>query len=70
MEGHWEHILEEHGMSCRRYSSRTIFWTLPLFVDLTKTLLEILAPWGPLAADLFRLVISKENMPKHRHERG
>jgi hypothetical protein len=36
------HSFEEHGISCLRYSSRTIFWTLPLFVDLTNTLLEIL----------------------------
>ena len=36
------HNLDEHGMSCLRYNSLTIFCTLPFFVDLTKTLLEIL----------------------------
>ena len=35
------HSFEEHGISCRKYNSRTIFWTLPLFVDRTYTLLEI-----------------------------
>jgi len=32
---------DEQGMSWRKYSSRTIFWTLPLFVDRTNTLLEM-----------------------------
>lgn len=39
-DAHIEQSFEEQGMSCLRYSSRTIFWTFPLFVDLTKTLLE------------------------------
>ena len=54
---HAEHNLDEQGISCLRYSSLTIFWTLPLFVDLTKTLLKILEAWGSDARDLFRLVI-------------
>jgi hypothetical protein len=52
-----EQSLEEQGMSCRRYSSRTIFWTLPLFVDLTYTLLEIFEAYGSDANDLLRLVM-------------
>jgi len=49
--------LEEQGISCRRYNSRTIFWTFPLFVDLTNTLFEICDAYGSDARDLFRLVI-------------
>jgi hypothetical protein len=44
-------------MSCRRYSSRTIFWTFPLFVDLTKTLLDMFEAYGSEAKDLLRLVM-------------
>jgi hypothetical protein len=51
------HSCDEQGMSCRRYSSRTIFWTLPLLVDRTKILLEIFDAYGSDARDLLRLVI-------------
>ncbi len=44
-------------MSCLRYNSRTIFWTFPLLVDLTKILLEIFEACGSEAKDLLRLVI-------------
>ncbi len=43
-------------MSCLRYSSLTIFCTFPLFVDLTKTLLEMFEAYGS-ASDRFKLVI-------------
>src|SRR5690554_5887005 len=39
---HFLHSLDEHGISWRRYTSRTIFWTLPFLVDRTKILLEML----------------------------
>ena len=55
---HSEHILEEHGMSCLRYSSRTIFCTFPLFVVLTKTFEEIFEAWPAVSADRLRLVIA------------
>lgn len=44
-------------MSCLRYNSRTIFWTFPLLVDLTKILLEIFEACGSEAKDLLRLVM-------------
>ena len=40
MSKHSLQRLEEHGISRRKYSSRTIFCTLPLLVDRTYTLLE------------------------------
>ena len=54
---HAEQSLEEHGMSCLRYSSLTIFCTFPLLVDLTNTLLEIFEAYGS-ASDRLRLVIA------------
>ena len=51
-----EHSFEEHGMSCRKYSSRTIFCTFPLLVDLTKTLLEMFELYGS-ASERLRLVM-------------
>jgi hypothetical protein len=48
---------EEQGMSCRRYCSRTIFCTLPLFVERTKTLLEILEERGSEPRERLREVI-------------
>lgn len=54
---HDEHNLEEHGISCLRYSSLVIFCTFPLFVDLTKTLLDIFEALGSAFKDLLRLVI-------------
>ena len=54
---HAEHSLEEHGMSCLKYSSLTIFCTFPLFVDLTKTLLEIFEAYES-ASDRLRLVMA------------
>lgn len=44
-------------MSWRRYTSRTIFWTLPLLVDLTYTLLEMLCVNGSAPAVRLRLAI-------------
>lgn len=32
---HSVHSLDEQGISCRKYNSRTIFWTFPAFVDRT-----------------------------------
>lgn len=58
LDGHVEHIFDEHGISCLKYNSRTIFWTFPLLVDLIKTLLEILVPWGSPCDVLFQLVIT------------
>ena len=55
---HAEHNFDEHGISCLRYSSLTIFWTLPFLVDLTKTLLEILEAFGSACSCRFRLVMS------------
>ena len=52
-----EHSLDEHGISCLKYNSLTIFWTLPFFVDLTRTLLDIFAAWGSVARVLLRLVM-------------
>ena len=54
---HAEHSLDEHGMSCLRYSSLTIFCTFPLLVDLTNTLLEIFEAYGS-ASERLRLVIA------------
>lgn len=44
-------------MSLRRYTSLTIFWTLPLLVERTYTLLEMLAAKGFASAVLLRLAI-------------
>ena len=54
---HAEHSLDEHGMSCLRYSSLTIFCTFPLLVDLTNTLLEMFEAYGS-ASERLRLVIA------------
>lgn len=54
---HAEHNRDEHGISCLRYSSLTIFCTFPLFVDLTKTLLEMFEAYES-ASDRLRLVIA------------
>jgi hypothetical protein len=51
------HSFDEQGISCRKYNSRTIFWTFPLFVDLTNTLLEMVEAYGSEAIDLLRLVM-------------
>ena len=51
------HNFDEQGISCRKYNSRTIFWTFPAFVDLTNTLLEIVEAYGSEANDLLRLVM-------------
>ena len=56
----WRHflqILDEQGMSWRRYTSRTIFCTLPFLVDRTKILLEMLLAKGSASADRLRLVM-------------
>ena len=50
------HSLDEQGISCRKYNSLTTFWTFPFFVDLTKTLLNILEAYGS-ATERLRLVI-------------
>lgn len=55
--GQIEHNWEEHGISCLRYNSRTIFWTLPLFVDLMKTLLDTFCACGLEEKSLRRLFI-------------
>ena len=49
--------LEEHGISCRRYTSRTIFCTLPLLVDRTYTLLDMFWAKGSAPAVRLRLAI-------------
>ena len=54
---HAEHSLDEHGISCLRYSSLTIFCTFPDLVDLTNTLLEIFEAYGS-ASDRLRLVMA------------
>lgn len=58
---HAEHSLDEHGMSCLRYSSLTIFCTLPFLVDLTNTLLEMFEAYGS-ASDRLRLVITANRL--------
>ena len=58
---HAKHSFDEHGISCRKYNSVTIFWTFPFFVDLTKTLLEMLDAWRSLFIPLFKLVILKDD---------
>ena len=55
---HAEHSLDEHGMSSLRYSSLTIFCTLPFLVDLTNTLLEMFEAYGS-ASERLRLVIAR-----------
>ena len=46
---------DEHGMSCLKYNSRTIFCTFPFLEDLTNTLLETFAAWGFEEISLCRL---------------
>lgn len=53
-----EQIFDEHGISCLRYSSLTIFWTLPFFIDRTKILLATFEARGSRSFCLFKLVIS------------
>jgi len=54
-------------MSCLRYSSRTIFWTFPLFVDLTKTLLETFWACGFEEKSLRKLfILSAREQPPSR----
>jgi hypothetical protein len=48
---------EEQGISCLKYSSRTIFWTLPLFVERMKTLLDTFWACGFEEKSLRRLFI-------------
>ena len=57
IEGHSEHNFEEQGMSLRKYISLTTFCTLPLFVDLTKVLLEMALLWESELKLRFRLFI-------------
>ena len=59
---HAEHSLDEHGISCLRYSSLTIFCTFPDLVDLTNTLLEIFEAYGS-ASDRLRLVMAAISFP-------
>lgn len=44
-------------MSCRRYTSRTIFCTFPLRVVRTNVLLEMFDSYSPSAADLLSVAI-------------
>lgn len=60
IDGHIEHRFDEHGISCLRYSSRTIFCTFPLFVDLTKILLVTFSAWGLADKSLRKLFILAE----------
>lgn len=57
MVRHLLQSLDEHGMSWRRYTSRTIFWTFPFLVDRTKVLLEMLLAKGSASAERLRLVM-------------
>ena len=57
VDGHIGHSFDEQGMSCRRYSSRTIFCTFPLFVDLTKILLVTFSACGFADKSLRKLFI-------------
>lgn len=47
-------------MSVRKYTSLTIFWTLPLRVDRTYTLLEILDERESPSTVRFKLVMAAE----------
>lgn len=63
VEAHAEHSCEEQGISFLRYCSLTTFCTRPLFVDLMKTLLEMLVALESAARPLLRLFILQILVP-------